>query len=58
MFEIEVTFAINALTVLSTCMNILYFRCLTVRVLMSGLKDLTLLLAPAEPLQMLKVVLT
>lgn len=58
MFEIDITFTINTLTVLSTQMNILYFRCLMVKVLMLGLKNLTLLLPPAEPLQMLKVVLT
>lgn len=57
MFEPDITFAINTLMVLSICMSILYFRCLMVRVLMLGFKDLTLLLPPAEPLQMLKVVL-
>lgn len=58
MFGIDITFAINTLMVLSTYMNILYFRCLMVRILMLGLKDFTLLLPPAVPLQMLEVSMT
>lgn len=50
MFEIDITFTINTLTVLSIQMNILYFRCLMVKVLMLGLKDLTLLLPPCRTL--------
>lgn len=37
MFEIDITVAINTLMVLPTCMTILYFRCLMVRVLIQRL---------------------